>query len=379
MKKWFYAGALLLLVSEVLRVYLIMPMPGSQRYDTLGLAYGLHRARWLTRAVAAVAMAWGAGAAWRASRALPPLVALVTAGVVYVVNVEMSADRMFVQPTRVVMATAAENHVDLDRLVVGVERDGDARAYPIQFIGYHHQVRDQLGGRAIVATYCTVCRTGRVFEPVVAGQIDVLRLVGMDHFNAMFEDASTGTWWRQANGEAVIGPMAGALLPEVPSTQLTLRQWLALHPASVVMQADADFADAYAQMSGYEAGKGGSLTGRALDAWAEKAWVVGVTNGAESCAYDWGALTEQRVLRDVLGSAPVAIVLAADDAGFVAMRVPSSETPVVIDGDALVVGGVRYSFAGVAEDGQSPPLVLLPASQEFWHSWRTFHPGTRRF
>lgn len=379
MKKSFYIGALLLVATEVLRVYFIMPMPGSQQYDTLGVAYALHRTRWLTRGLAAVAVVAGVRAAWRGSRVFTSLAALLTAAVVYVVNAEMSADRMFVQPTQVVMATTADNHVDLDRLVVGVERDGEARAYPIQFIGYHHQVRDQLGGRAIIATYCTVCRTGRVFEPMVAGQVDELRLVGMDHFNAMFEDASTGTWWRQANGEAVIGPLAGALLPEVPSTQLTLRRWLALHPASLVMQPDPAFADAYAQMSGYEAGKGGSLTGRALDAWAEKAWVVGLSVGGDSCAYDWGALTEQRVLRDVVGGVPVAIVLAADNASFFAFQVPSSETPVAVDGDALGVGGLRYSFAGVPEDGQSPALVPVPASQEFWHSWRTFHPGTRRF
>lgn len=379
MKKWFYAGALTLVGLEVLRVYFIMPMPGSQQYDTLGIAYFLHRTRWLARCLTALAMTAGARASWRGSRVLTTLAALLTAGVVYVVNAEMSADRMFLQPTQVVMATAAESQVDLDRIVVGVERDGEARAYPIQLIGYHHQVRDQLGGRPIIATYCTVCRTGRVFEPIVAGQVDDLRLVGMDHFNAMFEDASTGTWWRQANGEAVIGPLAGALLPEVPSNQLTLRRWLALHPASLVMQADPAFADAYAQMSGYEGGKGGSLTGRALDAWAEKAWVVGVSIGDDSCAYDWGALTVQRVVRDVVGGVPIAVVLAADNSSFVAFQVPTSETTVVIQGDALVVAEVPYSFAGTAGDGRSPALTPVPASQEFWHSWRTFHPGTRRF
>ena len=31
----------------------------------------------------------------------------------------------------------------------------------------------------------------------------------------MFEDATTGSWWRQANGEAVAGPLEGMTLPEV--------------------------------------------------------------------------------------------------------------------------------------------------------------------
>ncbi|MFX5562960.1 DUF3179 domain-containing (seleno)protein, partial [Acinetobacter baumannii] len=64
-------------------------------------------------------------------------------------------------------------------------------AYPIQFIGYHHQVVDTVGGEPIIATYCTVCRTGRIFSSTVDGVPEKFRLVGMDHFNAMFEDART--------------------------------------------------------------------------------------------------------------------------------------------------------------------------------------------
>lgn len=98
----------------------------------------------------------------------------------------------------------------------------EASAYPIQFIGYHHQVRDTVGGQPVMVTYCTVCRTGRVFLPKVQGAAETFRLVGIDHFNAMLEDARTGTWWRQATGEAVGGPLRGEVLPEIASTQASL-------------------------------------------------------------------------------------------------------------------------------------------------------------
>jgi hypothetical protein len=39
----------------------------------------------------------------------------------------------------------------------------------------------------------------------------------MDHFNAMFEDSQTKSWWRQVNGEAIAGPLKGKTLPEIPS------------------------------------------------------------------------------------------------------------------------------------------------------------------
>ena len=92
---------------------------------------------------------------------------------------------------------------------MGVLVNGEARAYPIQFLGYHHQVRDTIAGQPIIVTFCTVCRTGRVFSPFVDGAPETFRLAGMDHFNAMFEDATTGSWWRQATGEAIAGPRRG--------------------------------------------------------------------------------------------------------------------------------------------------------------------------
>jgi hypothetical protein len=79
----------------------------------------------------------------------------------YAANFEMAADTMFYQPSVLTLKNAAENKVGKERLVIGVEVNGQARAYPIQYIGYHHQVRDTLGGKPIIVTYCTVCRTGR--------------------------------------------------------------------------------------------------------------------------------------------------------------------------------------------------------------------------
>ncbi len=52
----------------------------------------------------------------------------------------------------------------------------------------------------------------------------------MDHFNAMFEDETTKSWWRQVNGEAITGKLKGQQLPEVFSTQTSLAKWLQLNP-----------------------------------------------------------------------------------------------------------------------------------------------------
>jgi hypothetical protein len=145
--------------------------------------------------------------------------------------------------------------VDSQRLVIGITNNGEAKAYPIRFLGYHHQVQDTIGGKPVIVTYCTVCRTGRVFEPLVDGKQEQFRLVGMDHFNAMFEDNTTKSWWRQVNGEAITGKLKGQKLPEMFSLQTSLAKWLQLNPNSLIMQADSAFIDSYDSTAKYEAGK----------------------------------------------------------------------------------------------------------------------------
>ena len=228
MRKLFYIGIVGLLLFEIANVYFIMPMPGSQRMNSIEAAYFFHTWRWVFRGVFGLLILTAPKPARRRSGAPPvPMGALIVsvlilAGVIYMANFEMAADTMFYQPSVLTLKNAAENKVGKERLVIGVEINGQARAYPIQYIGYHHQVRDTLGGKPIIVTYCTVCRTGRVFEPIVNNQVETFRLVGMDHFNAMFEDKTTGSWWRQANGEAITGKLKGQTLPELDITQTPL-------------------------------------------------------------------------------------------------------------------------------------------------------------
>src|SRR5258706_5513313 len=65
MKKLFNVGACLLVLFEVLNVYFIMPMPGSQRMASIDLAYLLYKWRWLFRAIFALMIVAGAPSAWR--------------------------------------------------------------------------------------------------------------------------------------------------------------------------------------------------------------------------------------------------------------------------------------------------------------------------
>jgi hypothetical protein len=379
MKNLFYVGVVGLLLFEIANVYFIMPMPGSQRMNSLDLAYFLYTWRWAFRTVFSGLILAGVVPAIRQSKWVALVAILLVAGVGYAFNFQMAADHMFYQPGSVQLQSGQKNKVEADREILGIEMNGQAKAYPIQFIGYHHQVLDTLNGQPIMVTYCTVCRTGRVFKPMVHGKPAMFRLVGMDHFNALFEDAATRSWWRQANGEAIAGKLKGDTLPELFSEQMTLKQWLALHPNSLIMQPDTPFNERYAKMSNYERGKGSSdLTRMDSLSWKDKSWVVGLTVGKQAKAYDWNRLKKERLIHDTLANWPVLLVLARDNRSFFAYERPTTKAHFVLRRDTLSDGNQTYSLAGRSLSS-GPNLTRIPAHQEFWHSWQTFHPNTGRY
>lgn len=376
MKFLFYFSLFLLGLFEMLNVYFIMPMPGSQEMNSIDVAYFLYNYRWFFRTTLVLMIIIGGVSVFRGRRIWIPILAIIpVAVIIYMFNFKMVADHMFLQPEKLDFASKTENTLTDSSIVVAVSQGVEAKAYPIRYIQYHHQVRDTIAGKPIMVTYCNVCRTGRVFEPVVDGKFENFRLVGMDHFNAMFEDESTGSWWRQATGEAITGDLKGKSLPEVESSQYTLSKFFSLHPFGKVMMAEVKSKDIYDTLGRFEKGKGRShLTKTDSLSWKKKSWVVGVVVGDESKAYDWIELKNKRIIHDNIGSTPLVVALAADDQSFVVIERANNEQ-FIIRNDSLVSSTRKLDFAGRNANGDK--ARVLKSYQEFWHSWKQFHPNTR--
>ena len=394
-------GILLLLATEILRVYFIMPFPGSQRRNTIALAYFIDRNRvWLRIAgFFLIGYAWLIHPDKKRNRYAPPrkktvwpaiglsILVLFYAVVFYMFNYRFEADKMFEQPGALNFASAAANKVDTNRLVIGVVINNEARAYPIQIIGYHHQIRDSIGNTPVMVTYCTVCRTGRVYSPIVNGRAEKFRLVGMDHFNAMFEDATTYSWWQQATGVAVAGPSAGMQLTEIPSAQYTLAQWLRAYPNTKVLQPDSAYADQYADLADYDKGTiKGSLEKRDSASWKAKSWVIGVRAGNAEKAYDWNDLLSHPLIQDSIGAVPVLLFFSVDSnfhawnrtiGGQILRFTRIPDQPGLKD----INTGSSWNVNGLCISGtlKGQRLQALPSYQEFWHSWSHFHPATAQY
>ena len=379
MKKVFFTGLIGLLLFEILNVYLIMPMPGSQKMNSIDIAYFLYRWRWAFRILFGAILVVGYSSANWKRKWLPHMPIALVGVIIYMVNFNMAADHMFYQPQKVLMATAAANKVDTNRLIIGIVNNGEAKAYPIQFLGYHHQVKDSIGGKPVIVTYCTVCRTGRVYEPTVNGLPEQFRLVGMDHFNAMFEDATTKSWWRQVTGEAITGKLKGVQMPEFFSTQTSLSKWLQLNPNSLIMQADSAFINQYDTSFNFENGKSISeLTGTDSLSGKDKSWVIGVKAGKERKSFDWNQLKKERIIMDKIGDKPVMVVLAIDDKSFFAFERPGENSFFNLRNDTIFFDEKHYKINGQAID-TTVSLKPLPAYQEFLHSWNTFNNGSKKY
>ena len=152
-----------------------------------------------------------------------------------------------------------------DDVVVGVETDGVARAYPLTVLDRHEVVNDAFGGPLLV-TYCPICRSGVVAERLVDGDPTAFGVTGLlwrppglraaarnqsgeafgassddpdaalrNGGNLVMRDEATGSYWSQLLARAICGPRTGDELAIRASTVATWEEWRAARPTTDVL------------------------------------------------------------------------------------------------------------------------------------------------
>src|SRR5579863_113364 len=278
----FWSGLFLLFFPGLLHAYLLMPFPGSQDIEAIKLCYYLEKIILPLRIIGGLMVAWYLVKYFTKNtlkgKIIKGAVLVLLLGSLYITDIQYKASAMFEEPNTVRFADALHNKVPESYIVLGVVNNGVAKAYPLIYLGYHHKVQDNVGSLPVLVTYCTMCRTGRVYSPVIKGVRQTFRLVGARHYNAIVEDESTGTWWYQATGEAAVGPMAGSHLSELPYEQSTLSSWLDKHPGSLILQPDNHFKADYADLKNYDRVQAvdRDSTLKNKDSILRKSWYLGV-------------------------------------------------------------------------------------------------------
>lgn len=202
----------------------------------------------------------------------------------------------------------------------------------------------------------------------------------MDHYNTMFEDFTTKSWWRQATGEAVAVPLKGRILPEVAPIQITVKKLFDLFPGALVMQPDESYEVKYDTLRKFEMGLStGRLTRTDTISWQNKSWIIGIQEGNESKAFDCNVLNEKQIINDKIGLKPVVIALSVDGESFVVFERPDESKLFTRSNDTLFFNDIAYDFSGKPIRSELPELIKISAYQEFWHSGQFFHPNSIRY
>ncbi|MEZ9785803.1 DUF3179 domain-containing (seleno)protein [Vibrio breoganii] len=96
----------------------------------------------------------------------------------------------------------ADQRLTDDTDIFVLEIDGDARAYPRDWMQLPHIVGDNIGGQDTVMTYCALSNLPIAFNPNMNGQKTDFRIIAQVHNNLIFTDRNSGELIQQVTGTA---------------------------------------------------------------------------------------------------------------------------------------------------------------------------------
>ena len=291
-------------------------------------------------------------------------------------------------PAFVTPGEAAE-WINAEDLVIGVEIDGDVRAYPRRIIDWHEMVNDTVGGIPVSLAYCTLCGSAVLYDGRVGDEVYRFGTSGLLYrSNKLMYDRVTGTLWEQYTGEPVWGDLVGSgvRLDILPVVHTTYGEWLAAHPDTQVLDIDTGFVRDYSPGAAYAAYFASTeLIFPAPDRQgplASKDVVYAVRVDEDVVAYPVDLLAERGLIRDAIGGRGVVVLPTADGSG----------------GRAYEVGEVSFASYDVSarllqsEDGRTwalteeelvaadgERLARLPGHNSFWFAVTNQAPSWRLY
>ena len=274
-------------------------------------------------------------------------------------------------------------------LVIGVEINGDARAYPRRIIDWHEMVNDTVGGVPVSLAYCTLCGSAILYDGRFGEEVYRFGTSGLLYrSNKLMYDRNTNTLWEQYTGEPVWGDLVGSgiQLDILPVVHTTYDEWLAQHPDTLVLDIETGHFRDYregAAYAGYFASSGlmfpvpdrsGPL--------AVKDSVYAVRLNGEVVGYPILLLGEVGFVQDEIGGDPVVVFATPDRTGGRAYAA-GAERFVLYDiegGSAVTENGSRWSVtegALISESGEE--LERLPGHNSFWFALVNHAPRFRLY
>lgn len=125
-----------------------------------------------------------------------------------------------------------------DARVLGVQINGDARAYPYGILNWHEVVNDTVGGVPVTVTYCPLCDTGIVFE---RGEATYGVSGKLYQSCQVMYSRETQSLFAQPWGLGIVGEEVDRSLPRLPAVKTTLGAWRERHPETRVLSVETGY------------------------------------------------------------------------------------------------------------------------------------------
>ncbi len=130
--------------------------------------------------------------------------------------------------------------------VIGIEINGDPRAFPLKIMSYHEIVNDTIGGENVAITYNPLCGSSVMFSREFGSETLELGNTG-----ALYEgctvmyDTSSNSYWFQVTGQSIRGEHMDSFLTTLPSTVTTWGEWLEAKPLTQVLSVNTGYTRNY--------------------------------------------------------------------------------------------------------------------------------------
>ena len=298
---------------------------------------------------------------------------------------------------------AADRWLRPQEPVVLFQRNGDARAYPLQILTWHEIVNDTVGGVPATITFCPLCNTAITVDRRLDGKILDFGTTGKLRFSDLvMYDRQTESWWQQATGEAIVGDLTGKRLTFLSSQIISWETFRQAYPAGKVLSRNTGHVRDYGRNPyvGYDNLDSSPFlyTGPKDSRLRPMERVVTVSIGREDVAYPFSALEKVRVVHDMVGGRPIVVFFergtaSALDTSEIARGRDIGATGVfvpILDGRRLTIQPAAKGFTdretqstwtilGQATAGPLRGKRLEPVvhGNYFWFSWAVFKPKTR--
>ncbi len=281
--------------------------------------------------------------------------------------------------------------------------DQEARFYPLAMLIVHEIVNDEIAGRPVTVTYCPLCNSALVFDPVVDGRTLRFGTSGLlRNSDLVMWDDATESLWQQIGGTGLVGAYAGYRLEVIASAIVSWSDFTDAYPDGKVLAVpgrptSSYGGNPYVLYSSRDVPYAFFDAAQLDDRYPALERTVGVSSNGFAKGYLFSTVQAAKVINDIVAEVPIVVwwspgtsdALDAFETGqgkdigaalaFDRRLADGTVLEFSPNGDGQFIDnntGSEWNLLGqaLAGDLTGTQLQKVLHTNEFWFAWSAFNP-----